>query len=167
MGLSFRHFFYALLFVLSFIVSSNCEGDLYEVLDPSLGMVKDAAYYVESHKLEDTRNLRIFAEPSDQNVYVHFNLKVSPELFLKEGWKKGNSVDESFWKEELVWDILHFGLEAPIELGDAQVYIREDLSGNFSGNLEVLVLTGNGSEGYLVCRQFTSDSKSYLSNFSF
>ncbi|PJZ27218.1 hypothetical protein CH352_09035 [Leptospira hartskeerlii] len=165
MGLSFRHFFYSLLFVLSFIMSSNCEGDLYEIQDPSLGMVQDAAYYVEAHKLADTQNLRIFAEPSDHNVYAHFNLKVSPELFLKQGWKKGNQVDESFWKEELAWDILHFGLEAPLELADAKVYIREDLSGNFSGNIEVLVLTGN--EGYLVCRQFTSDSKSYLSNFSF
>ncbi|PJZ78196.1 hypothetical protein [Leptospira neocaledonica] len=167
MRFSFRHFVYILLFVLSFVVSSNCEGDLYEIQDPSLGMVKDAAYYVEIHKLADTRDLRIFAEPSDHNVYAHFNLKVSPELFLKQGWKKGNQVDESFWKEELAWDIFHFGLEAPIELADAKVYIREDLSGNFSGNIEVLVLTGNGNEGYLVCKQFTSDSKSYLSNFSF
>ncbi|WP_235848614.1 hypothetical protein [Leptospira venezuelensis] len=146
-------------------MSSNCEGDLYEIQDPSLGMVKDAAYYVEAHRLADTHNLRIFAEPSEHNVYAHFNLKVSPALFLKQGWKNGSLVDESFWKEELSWDILHFGLEAPIDLTDAKVYIREDRSRNFSGNIEVLVLTGN--EGYLVCRPFSSDSKSYLSNFIF
>lgn len=165
MGLSFRHFVYTLLFVLSFVLSSNCEGDLYEIQDPSSGMIKGAAFYVEAHKLSDTQNLRIFAEPSDHNVYVHFNLKISPELFLKQGWKKGTQIEDSFWKEELVWDILHFGLEAPVELSDAAVYTREDLSGNFSGNIEVLVLTGN--EGYLVSKRFVSDSKSYLSNFSF
>lgn len=161
----FRHFLYAGIFIASFLFSSNCEGELYEIPDTSKPIVKDAAVYVEAHKLEGVKNLRILSEPSENSIYAHFDLKISKENFLKQGWKKGSESEESFWKEEVVWDILHFGLEAPVELSAANVYIREDHSKNSVGSLEVLVLLDN--EGYLISKKNIPDQRSYISIFNF